>query len=163
MLEMRPDCERCGADLPAHAPGAFICSYECSFCTECAEALDDRCPNCGGDLTDHATTGDGLVAGLQILAALVESDTPASELLHVFDPVPQLLKNVRFASGQPLEAAPVKAAIAEAEAQLDGRGRLLIRKSGTEPLIRVMAEGDDAALVERLVDDICARVAEVAG
>ena len=125
--------------------------------------------NVGGEqsghiiLTDHATTGDGLVAGLQILSALVESGKPASELLHVFDPVPQLLKNVRFASGQPLDAAPVKAAIAEAEAQLDGRGRLVIRKSGTEPLIRVMAEGDDAALVERLVDGICARVAEVAG
>jgi phosphoglucosamine mutase len=125
--------------------------------------------NVGGEqsghiiLTDHATTGDGLVAGLQILAALVESGKPASELLHVFDPVPQLLKNVRFKQGQPLEAVAVKAAIADAEAQLEGRGRLVIRKSGTEPLIRVMAEGDDAALVERLVDDICARVAEVAG
>ncbi|MBA3730179.1 MAG: phosphoglucosamine mutase, partial [Sphingomonas sp.] len=123
--------------------------------------------NVGGEqsghiiLTDHATTGDGLVAGLQILAALVESGTPASELLHVFDPVPQLLKNVRFESGQPLDAAPVKAAIAEADAQLAGRGRLVIRKSGTEPLIRVMAEGDDAALVERLVDDICVAVARV--
>jgi phosphoglucosamine mutase len=104
-----------------------------------------------------------LVAGLQILAALVESGKPASELLRLFEPVPQLLKNVRFKDGQPLEAAPVKAAIADAEAQLDGRGRLVIRKSGTEPLIRVMAEGDDAALVERLVDDICGRVAEVAG
>jgi len=125
--------------------------------------------NVGGEqsghiiLTDHATTGDGLVAGLQILAALVESQGPASDLLHVFDPVPQLLKNVRFAGGKPLDAAPVKAAIAAAEAELDGRGRLVIRASGTEPLIRVMAEGDDAALVERLVDDICARVAEVAG
>ncbi len=124
--------------------------------------------NVGGEqsghiiLTDHATTGDGLVAGLQILSALVDSGQPASELLHMFDPVPQLLKNVRFASGAPLEAAPVKAAIAEAEAQLGGRGRLVIRKSGTEPLIRVMAEGDDATLVERLVDDICLAVAEVA-
>jgi phosphoglucosamine mutase len=125
--------------------------------------------NVGGEqsghiiLTDHATTGDGLVAGLQILAALVESGKPASELLRLFEPVPQLLKNVRFKDGQPLEAAPVRAAIADAEAQLEGRGRLVIRKSGTEPLIRVMAEGDDAALVERLVDDICGRVAEVAG
>jgi phosphoglucosamine mutase len=125
--------------------------------------------NVGGEqsghviLTDHATTGDGLVAGLQILAALVESKGKASDLLHVFDPVPQLLKNVRFAGGNPLEAAAVKAAIAAAEAELDGRGRLVIRASGTEPLIRVMAEGDDAALVERLVDGICARVAEVAG
>ncbi len=125
--------------------------------------------NVGGEqsghiiLTDHATTGDGLVAGLQIMSALVESGKPASELLHIFDPVPQLLKNVRFKNGQPLDAEPVKAAIANAEAQLHGRGRVLIRKSGTEPLIRVMAEGDDAALVERLVDEICARVSEVAG
>jgi phosphoglucosamine mutase len=133
------------------------------------EAMRDRGCNVGGEqsghiiLTDHATTGDGLVAGLQIHSALVETGRAASELLHQFDPVPQLLKNVRFTSGQPLDAAPVKAAIAEAESALDGRGRLVIRKSGTEPLIRVMAEGDDAALVERLVDDICARVAEVAG
>ena len=117
--------------------------------------------NVGGEqsghiiLTDHATTGDGLVAGLQILAALVERGIPASELLRQFDPVPQLLKNVRYAGGKPLEAASVKAAIADAESQLDGKGRLLIRKSGTEPLIRVMAEGDDPALVERLVDGIC--------
>ena len=125
--------------------------------------------NVGGEqsghviLTDHATTGDGLVAGLQILAALVESKGKASDLLHVFDPVPQLLKNVRFSGGKPLDADAVKAAIAEAEAELGGRGRLVIRASGTEPLIRVMAEGDDATLVERLVDRICAAVAEVAG
>ena len=121
--------------------------------------------NVGGEqsghiiLTDHATTGDGLVAGLQILAAMVEQGRPASELLHQFDPAPQLLKNVRFAGGKPLEAASVKAAIADAEAQLDGQGRLLIRKSGTEPLIRVMAEGDDARLVERMVDQVCDAVA----
>ena len=125
--------------------------------------------NVGGEqsghviLTDHATTGDGLVAGLQILAALVESKGKASDLLHVFDPVPQLLKNVRFSGGKPLEAVPVKAAIAAAEAELGGRGRLVIRASGTEPLIRVMAEGDDAAQVEQMVDRICAAVAEVAG
>ena len=120
--------------------------------------------NIGGEqsghiiLSDHATTGDGLVAGLQILAALVESGRPASEVLHMFEPVPQLLKNVRYAGGKPLEADAVKAAIAGAEAELDGRGRLVIRKSGTEPLIRVMAEGDDPAMVERLVDTICAAV-----
>ncbi|MDQ3075269.1 MAG: phosphoglucosamine mutase [Pseudomonadota bacterium] len=131
------------------------------------EAMRARGCNVGGEqsghiiLTDHATTGDGLVAGLQILAALVEAGRPASELLHVFDPVPQLLKNVRFAGGKPLDAAPVKAAIADAEAELDGRGRLLIRMSGTEPLIRVMAEGDDEEMVGRLVDDICAKVAAV--
>ena len=117
--------------------------------------------NIGGEqsghiiLSDHATTGDGLVAGLQILAALVDSGRPASEVLHMFEPVPQLLKNVRYAGGKPLEADAVKAAIAGAEAELDGRGRLVIRKSGTEPLIRVMAEGDDPAMVERLVDNIC--------
>ena len=121
--------------------------------------------NVGGEqsghiiLTDHATTGDGLVAGLQILAAMVEEGRPASDLLRQFDPVPQLLKNVRFAGGKPLDDAAVKAAIAGAEQELDGRGRLVIRKSGTEPLIRVMAEGDDAALVERLVDEICDAVA----
>ena len=117
--------------------------------------------NVGGEqsghiiLSDHATTGDGLVAGLQILAALVESKRPASEVLHMFDPVPQLLKNVRFSGGKPLEADAVKAVIADAETELDGRGRLVIRKSGTEPLIRVMAEGDDLKMVERLVDTIC--------
>ena len=121
--------------------------------------------NVGGEqsghiiLSDYATTGDGLVAGLQILAALVESGRPASEVLHMFEPVPQLLKNVRYSGGKPLEAEAVKAAIAKAEAELDGRGRLVIRKSGTEPLIRVMAEGDDRKMVERLVDNICDAVA----
>ncbi|WP_077146676.1 phosphoglucosamine mutase [Sphingopyxis sp. KK2] len=117
--------------------------------------------NVGGEqsghmiLSDHATTGDGTLAGLQVLAELVASGKPASELLHQFDPVPQLLKNVRFAGGAPLEDAQVQAAIAEGEAALAGRGRLVIRASGTEPLIRVMAEGDDAARVEQVVDMIC--------
>jgi len=121
--------------------------------------------NVGGEqsghiiLTDHATTGDGLVAGLQVLAALVESKKPASELLRQFEPLPQLLKNVRFNGGaEPLEADFVRKRIAAAEAELEGRGRLVIRKSGTEPLIRIMAEGDDPALVERVVDDICEAV-----
>ena len=120
--------------------------------------------NVGGEqsghiiLTDHSTTGDGLVAGLQVLAALVEMGQPASELLSQFEPVPQLLKNVRFNGGAPLENASVKSSIAAAEAELEGRGRLVIRKSGTEPLIRVMAEGDDPAMVERLVNGICAAV-----
>ncbi|PMU97577.1 phosphoglucosamine mutase, partial [Pseudomonas sp. GP01-A4] len=92
-----------------------------------------------------ATTGDGLVAALQILAELVWAGAPASELLHRFEPLPQLLKNVRFAGGKPLEAEAVKAVIAEAEAELKGKGRLVIRPSGTEPVIRVMAEGDDPA------------------
>ena len=125
------------------------------------EAMRARGRNLGGEqsghiiLSDFSTTGDGLVAGLQVLAALIEGDKPASELLHLFEPVPQLLKNVRFASGAPLDDATVKARIAEAEAQLNGRGRLVIRKSGTEPLIRVMAEGDDLGMVETLVDGIC--------
>ena len=121
--------------------------------------------NVGGEqsghiiLTDHATTGDGLVAGLQVLAALVEEQKPASEVLNQFEPVPQLLKNVRFNGGEPLEAKSVKETIAAAEAELGSEGRLVIRKSGTEPLIRVMAEGRDRGTVERLVDEICAAVA----
>ena len=110
-------------------------------------------------LAEHSTTGDGLVAGLQVLAALVDGGKPASETLAQFEPVPQLLKNVRFNGGAPLDSDQVKARIAEAEKELEGRGRLLIRKSGTEPLIRVMAEGDDLGMVERLVDDICEAVA----
>ena len=121
--------------------------------------------NVGGEqsghiiLTDHATTGDGLVAGLQVLAALVEEQKPASEVLHLFEPLPQLLKNVRFNGGEPLGAKSVKQVIAAAEAELGKDGRLVIRKSGTEPLIRVMAEGSDRATVERIVDEICAAVA----
>jgi phosphoglucosamine mutase len=117
--------------------------------------------NVGGEqsghmiLLDHATTGDGTVAALNVLAALVRSGKPASELMHQFDPVPQLLKNVRYAGGAPLEDAAVKAVIADAEADLAGKGRLVIRASGTEPVIRVMAEGDDASQVERVVDAIC--------
>jgi phosphoglucosamine mutase len=124
--------------------------------------------NVGGEqsghmiLLDHATTGDGTIAALQVLAALVKSGKPASELLHLFDPVPQLLKNVRFAGGKPLDDARVKAVIAEAEAQLAGKGRLVIRPSGTEPVIRVMAEGDDAAQVESVVGAICDAVQEAA-
>jgi len=120
--------------------------------------------NVGGEqsghiiLMDHGTTGDGLVAALQILAELVESGEKASTLLNQFEPLPQLLKNVRFGGGQPLEASSVKTAIADAETKLSGKGRLLIRKSGTEPLIRVMAEGEDAVLVETLVDQICEAV-----
>jgi phosphoglucosamine mutase len=129
------------------------------------EAMREMKRNIGGEqsghiiLSDYATTGDGLIAGLQILAALVASGKPASELLHVFEPVPQLLKNVRFNGGAPLEEHKVKEVIAGAESELGDRGRLVIRKSGTEPLIRVMAEGDDAAMVERLVDRICEAVA----
>lgn len=132
------------------------------------EQMRERRCNVGGEqsghiiLTDHSTTGDGLVSGLQVLAAMVESGKPASELLSQFEPLPQLLKNVRFNGGEPLESVDVKRAIAAGEKALRGKGRLLIRKSGTEPLIRVMAEGEDPATVERVVDDICAAVTAAA-
>ncbi len=123
--------------------------------------------NLGGEqsghivMTDYATTGDGLMAGLQFLAEMIQSGQPASELLHCFEPVPQLLKNVRFAAGQtPLDDTHVKAAIAQAETDLKDRGRLLIRKSGTEPLVRVMAECEDAVLLERAVDSVVDAVAD---
>jgi phosphoglucosamine mutase len=120
--------------------------------------------NLGGEqsghliLHDHATTGDGLMAALQVLAVLVESGKPMSELARQFEPVPQLLQNVRFTSGKPLDDAKVKAAIKDGEAALNGQGRLLVRPSGTEKLIRVMAEGDDGALVKRVVADVAAAV-----
>jgi phosphoglucosamine mutase len=123
--------------------------------------------NIGGEqsghliLTDYATTGDGLIAALQILAALVTSGKPASELLHLFDTVPQLLRNVRYAKADPLNDKSVQVAIADGEARLAKTGRLLIRKSGTEPLVRVMAEGEDQALVEAVVSDICTAVEAV--
>jgi phosphoglucosamine mutase len=120
--------------------------------------------NVGGEqsghiiLSEYATTGDGLVAGLQILAELVAQDRPASELLSLFEPLPQLLKSVRFAGAAPLQSESVKKAIAAGEARLGDTGRLVIRKSGTEPVIRVMAEGEDEALVETVVDEVCAAV-----
>ncbi len=128
------------------------------------EAMKAGGYNVGGEqsghmiLLDHATTGDGTIAALQVLAALVKSGGKASEVLHLFDPVPQLLKNVRYADGNPLEENRVKDAIAAAKGELGGSGRLVIRKSGTEPLIRVMAEGDDASQVETVVESICEAV-----
>lgn len=117
--------------------------------------------NLGGEqsghivMTDHATTGDGLIAGLQFLAEMVRTGKPAADLMHSFDPVPQRLENVRYDAGAaPLEAAQVKDAIAAAEAALTGTGRLLIRASGTEPLIRVMAEAEDDDLLNRIVDEV---------
>ena len=126
--------------------------------------------NLGGEqsghivMTDYATTGDGLMAGLQFLAAMIESGKAASEVMHVFDPVPQLLKNVRYAAGQtPLDIVSVRDAIAEAEARLQGNGRLLIRKSGTEPLIRVMAESEDEGIMHQSVDQVVAAVEDAVG
>ncbi|HEX4185156.1 MAG TPA: phosphoglucosamine mutase, partial [Stellaceae bacterium] len=117
--------------------------------------------NLGGEqsghiiLSDYATTGDGLIAALQVLAAIVETGKHASEVCRVFEPVPQLLRNVRFGEGRPLETARVKRAIAAAEQRLGKEGRLVIRNSGTEPVIRVMAQGEDEALLASVVEDIC--------
>jgi len=123
--------------------------------------------NLGGEqsghivMMDHATTGDGLMAGLHFLAEMVRTEQPASQLARQFQPVPQLLKNVRYQSGQlPLEMAVVQDAIQTAEQALDGHGRLLIRKSGTEPLIRVMAECEDEALLNRTVESVVDAVAQ---
>jgi phosphoglucosamine mutase len=117
--------------------------------------------NLGGEqsghivMTDYATTGDGLVAGLQFLAEMVRTGRAASELTQTFTTVPQLLKNVRFSDGVlPLEAKAVQDVIRSSEARIAGKGRLLIRKSGTEPLIRVMAECEDERLLLEIVDGI---------
>jgi phosphoglucosamine mutase len=125
------------------------------------EHMRDHGFNVGGEqsghivLSDYATTGDGLIAALQVLAVLTEDrGKPASESTRIFEPVPQLLKNAAINGASPLEAAPVKAAIAEGETRLGATGRLLIRPSGTEPLIRVMAEGDDAKLIGEVVETI---------
>jgi phosphoglucosamine mutase len=120
--------------------------------------------NLGGEqsghiiLSDYATTGDGLIAALQVLAAIVETGKRASEVCRLFDPVPQLLRNVRFGSGAPLETRRVREAIADGEARLGAAGRLVIRNSGTEPVIRVMAEAEDQELIAALVDRICAAI-----
>jgi phosphoglucosamine mutase len=122
--------------------------------------------NVGGEqsghmiLLDHATTGDGTIAALQVLACLVDTGKKASEMLHLFDPVPQLLKNVRYSDGKPLDHPNVKSVIADAEMMLKGTGRLVIRPSGTEPVIRVMVEHDDAKQVREVVDRICKAVEE---
>ncbi len=122
--------------------------------------------NVGGEqsghivLSDYTTTGDGLIAALQVLAEIVRAGRPASEVTHLFERLPQVLRSVRYAAGQqPLEADSVKAAIQDGEAALNGRGRLLIRKSGTEPVVRVMAEGEDEGAVARVVERICAALA----
>jgi phosphoglucosamine mutase len=124
--------------------------------------------NLGGEqsghiiLSDFSTTGDGLLAALQVLAVLKESDKPMSALARQFEPVPQKLENVRFAGGKPLESAEVKAVMADAEQKLNGSGRILVRASGTEPLIRIMAEGDDEKLVSQVVKEIAGAVKKAA-
>ncbi|MCG8544664.1 MAG: phosphoglucosamine mutase, partial [Alphaproteobacteria bacterium] len=124
--------------------------------------------NLGGEqsghiiLNDYGTTGDALIAALQVLAVVAETRRPVSEVCRVFDPVPQLLQNVTINGGAPLSEKAVKSAIASAEKQLGDSGRLVIRPSGTEPVIRVMAEGDDKALVGAVVGDIIDAIKRVA-
>jgi phosphoglucosamine mutase len=121
--------------------------------------------NLGGEqsghviLSDFATTGDGLLAALQVLAVIVQRQRSAREVCRVFSPLPQLLRNVRFAGPSPLRSPSIQHAISEAELAMNGTGRLVIRESGTEPLIRVMAEGEDEALIGRMVDDLCTTIA----
>jgi phosphoglucosamine mutase len=124
--------------------------------------------NVGGEqsghiiLSDFATTGDGLISALQVLAVIAQEGKPASEAAHLFEPLPQVLQNVRFKKGSPLDDARVSARIKDCEAKLNGSGRILVRKSGTEPVIRVMAEGDDERLVRAIVQDIAQAIEEVA-
>ena len=120
--------------------------------------------NVGGEqsghviLSDIATTGDGLITALQVLAVLTATGRPMSEIGRQFEPVPQKLKNVRFAGGEPLKADAVRQAIAAGEVRLNGSGRVLVRPSGTEPLIRIMAEGDDERMVDEVIDEIAGAV-----
>jgi phosphoglucosamine mutase len=124
--------------------------------------------NLGGEpsghiiLSDHTTTGDGLLAALQVLAVAIKQQQPISKVCHRFDPLPQVLKNVRCKGGEPLESGKVRNAIKHGEARLDGHGRLVVRYSGTEPVIRVMGEGDDKVLLEEIVDGIIAALTEAA-
>jgi len=124
--------------------------------------------NVGGEqsghiiLSDFATTGDGLISALQVLAVIAQEGKPASEVAHLFEPLPQVLKNVRFRKGSPLDDARVAARIKDCEARLNGSGRILVRKSGTEPVIRVMAEGDDEKVIRAVVNDIARAIEEAA-
>ena len=133
------------------------------------ERMRDGGFNVGGEqsghvvLNDYTTTGDGLIAALQVLAVLVQNGGRASTVTRLFEPLPQILKNIRFNGGAPLEDARVCKAIAQAENALGSSGRLLVRKSGTEPLIRVMGEGEDARQVGAAVDSVIGTIADVAG
>ena len=124
--------------------------------------------NVGGEqsghiiMSDYTTTGDGFVAALQVLSVVKRHNKPVSDVCHRFEPLPQILKNIRYQAGKPMESAAVISAIASAEKKLGQGGRLLVRPSGTEPVIRVMAEGDDKALVEQAVDDVIEALGKVA-
>src|SRR5450432_4398859 len=132
------------------------------------EQMLSRGYNLGGEssghiiLSDYATTGDGFVAALQVLAVVQKLRRPVSEVCHRFDPLPQILKNVRYRSGKPLDDADVQSAISAGEKRLNGHGRLLVRSSGTEPVIRVMGEGDDRIMVEEVVDHIVSALGHAA-
>jgi phosphoglucosamine mutase len=132
------------------------------------ERMRDKGYNVGGEqsghviFSDYATTGDGLVSALQVLAVVQKVGKPASEVCRRFEPLPQVLRNVRFNGGKPLDHPAVTKAIADATARLGDRGRLLVRPSGTEPVIRVMGEADDRALVDKLVGEVCEAVAGAA-
>ena len=133
-----------------------------------AECMRETGINLGGEqsghviMSDFATTGDGLLAALQVLAVVVEQGRPASEVCQVFERLPQQLKNVRFTGVSPLRQPHVQAEIQAAAARFGDAGRVLIRESGTEPLVRVMAEGEDAALVTEIVDQLCQTIAQAA-
>jgi phosphoglucosamine mutase len=124
--------------------------------------------NVGGEpsghiiLSDYTTTGDGLLAALQVLAVVKKLGQPVSKVCHRYEALPQVMKNVRYKSGKPLDNAKVRSAIKDAEQRLDGHGRLIVRPSGTEPVIRVMGEGDDKVLVEEVVDGIVSALTKAA-
>ncbi|MAP48620.1 MAG: phosphoglucosamine mutase [Oceanicaulis sp.] len=132
------------------------------------EAMRSGGYNVGGEqsghvvLLDHATTGDGLIAALQVLASCVRAQKPASEICHLFEPAPQILINVRYQGASPLELESVQKAQADAEARLGNQGRLVLRKSGTEPLIRVMTQGDDDQLVTSVAEDLAEAIRQAA-
>ena len=132
------------------------------------ERMREKGFNVGGEqsghiiLSDYATTGDGLIAARQALAVVHKAGKPASEVCRRFEPAPQVLRSVRFKGGKPLEHPAVAKAIAEARARLGERGRLVVRPSGTEPVIRVMGEADDQALLDALVGEVCEAIAAAA-
>ena len=133
-----------------------------------AEAMRENGFNLGGEqsghiiMSDFTTTGDGLIAALQLLAVVKKLDRPVSEVCHRFEPLPQILRSVKTGGGKPLESSRVRKMIDDANGRLAKTGRLVVRASGTEPVIRVMAEGDDRALVQEIVDELVDALGEAA-